>query len=556
MRIAALTMCLIAAGAAAQAQDRPLARADLPRSVEARLTAIIENPSTKTIRGEYTLSEVVAGDVVVRDGPLWLRGKIEGDLVVIDADVHFEEGSAVNGDVTIVAGESFGLENAVIGGTITTYGEGFNFFRHDEKVLSVNPRSRRVYRDDDHRDWGRSSFAVRTGWNYNRVEGLPIQFGPIIETGGENPTRLEALGIWRTEVGGPFATERWGYSFRLEQFLGGHRDFRVGASLRSVIDPIEDWQLTKSEASLATLVLHSDYRDYFERKGWSAYAKYAPHASGWSALVEYRDEKHDAEAARDPWTLFDGDDEWRLQPLAAQGRFRSVNGSLQIDQRDDDDFPTRGFYIRGDITRGLSSTLSLATNTESISYDQPFTRGLIDARLYRRVGNDATLSFRGVLGGSLNDQSLPPQFQHALGGAGTLPGYSLFSADCGARNRIVTRNTTDTFFAAYGCDRMAMASAEYRGGFDFHIGGPNWSDDEDEDDWGWDFDASPNWIVFFDAARGWAGSESKLRGASNTGTLYDAGVGIVVGDFGVYGAFPLTGTERSMKFFVRLGPRF
>lgn len=559
LRMVTLTTCLLAAGAAAQAQERPLANAGLPRSVENRLTALIEDPATKKIDGEVTMAETQEGSVVVFKGPLRLSGKINGELLVIDGNVTFESGAAVTGDVTVVGGEAFGLENASIDGTVTLYGEGFSLFSGGDKVLTVNPRTRRVYRDDDHRDWGHSNFTVRSGWNYNRVEGLPVQFGPVIETSGRNPTRVEALAIWRTEQSSPFDTEDWGYALRAEQFMFGDRDFRLGGTLKSVIDPIEDWQLTRSEASLATFVLHSDYRDYFKREGWSAYAKLAPRATGLTASIEYRDEKHFSQHARDPWTVFENNDAWRLQPLVAEGRFRSVNGAFELDNRDRRDFASDGFYVRGEITQGLSGSLELPL-ISPVAFNEKFTRGLIDFRVYRRVENDATLSFRGVLGGALSDGALPPQFQHALGGAGSLPGYSLFEGDCGARRVAVTHTSTaENFFAAYGCDRMAMFSAEYRGGFRFNIGGfDDGDEDEDsqEDDLGWHVDANPNWIVFFDAARGWAHDDSKARGARNTGSLYDVGLGIVLGDVGIYGAVPLSGEDRDMKLFVRLGPRF
>jgi hypothetical protein len=136
-----------------------------------------------------------------------------------------------------------------------------------------------------------------------------------------------------------------------------------------------------------------------------------------------------------------------------------------------------------------------------------------------------------------------------------LPGYSTLSVDCGARNVAVTTSaSTAQFFPYYGCDRTALFSAEYRGGFDFHFGGLDVWDDDDE--WNWDLDADPNWLVFFDAARGWAHAESEQRGAADTKTLYDVGAGILLGDFGVYAAVPLTGTERGPRFFIRLGPRF
>jgi outer membrane protein assembly factor BamA len=346
---------------------------------------------------------------------------------------------------------------------------------------------------------------------------------------------------------------------RAEQFIGGHRDFRVGASIQSVVDPIESWNLNKVEASLASFVLHQDYRDYFEREGWSGYLKFTPRATGVTAQVEYRDEKHRSQAARDPWTIFDNSENWRLQPMVAEGNLRSLNGLLEIDRRDDDDFATSGFFLRGELTHALGGNLrhpvmELQPAGIPDAYTTDFTTGLIDARVYRRVGYNSTLSFRFLGAGAITDAPLPPQFQHALGGAGSLPGFSAFSADCGARRSAVSTGDDQLFFPYYGCDRTALFSAEYRGGFDLHFGGLDvW---DDEDDWDWDVDAHPNWVLFFDAARGWAHDAAKARGAIDTETLYDVGAGILLGDFGIYGAVPLTGDDRALRFFVRLGARF
>ena len=85
----------LAAGAAAQAQERPLANAGLPRSVETRLTRLIEDPATRKIDGEVTLAETHEGSVVVFKGPLRLSGKINGELLVIDGNVTFENGATL-----------------------------------------------------------------------------------------------------------------------------------------------------------------------------------------------------------------------------------------------------------------------------------------------------------------------------------------------------------------------------------------------------------------------------------------------------------------------------
>ena len=559
MRLILSSALLLVTTTIAGAQERSIVNAGLPHAVEARLLSIVDNPATRKLVGEATISEKIEGDVVAFNGPLTVTGSVTGALIVVDGNVEFKEGSAVHGDVTLVGGEAIGLELATVGGTVTMYSEGFGFLDRD-KVYAVNKRTGRTYREDYREHWGHSSFTVKTGWNYNRVEGLPVFFGPTIETAGRNPTRFEAHAIWRTEVSSPWDTEDLGYLVRVEQFLGGHRDFRLGASVSSLVDPIENWNLNRVEASLATFVLHNDLRDYYEREGWSGYVKYTPRATGITALVEYRDEKHRSQVARDPWTIFDNDDNWRLQPMAGEGTLRSLNGVLEVDRRDDDDFATSGFFVRGEVTHALSGNLTHPVLTSlplgiPDSYSKEFTTGLIDARIYQRVGYNSTLSFRVLGAGALTDTPLAPQFQHAFGGAGSLPGYSTLSADCGARRVAVTTGEDEgLFFPYYGCDRMALFSAEFRGGFDLHWGGLDVWDEEDE--WNWDFSATPNWVVFFGAARGWAHDAAKARGAIDTETLYDVGAGILLGDFGLYGAVPLTGDDRDLRFFIRLGARF
>src|SRR5690606_19287984 len=124
--------------------------------------------------------------------------------------------------------------------------------------------------------------------------------------------------------------------------------------------------------------------------------------------------------------------------------------------------------------------------------------------------------------------------------------------DCGARG---LRGTLDadaaspTFFARYGCDRIALFQAEYRGGISVDI---SWADDEDEAfdgwDWGFDWDGDLTWALFFDAARGWAFEGASPAPRRDTGTLYDVGAGLLFDDgLGVYVAVPLNGDNRSLR---------
>src|SRR5262245_59263499 len=197
MRTVTVVLGLFCMATAVHAQERLLTDLGLPREAQRRINLIIDDPATRRYNGTTTLgpADSISGNVVVVDGPLYMSGHINGQLIVI-GDLEFTEGSSVTGDLTVIGGEARALELAEIGGTVTLYGEGFELFHRGERILAVNTRHRRG-RYLSYEDWGRSTFSVRPGI-YNRVEGLPIALGPVIETSGPSPTRFEAVGILRT----------------------------------------------------------------------------------------------------------------------------------------------------------------------------------------------------------------------------------------------------------------------------------------------------------------------------------------------------------------------
>lgn len=577
-------LLLVAIAAPGVAQEQEIRSANLPEELEWRLLRMFEGARRVDGRATIGATEVVDGDVAAYRGPLRIAGRVVGDVGMVGGDVVIEPGGSVTGDVIVVGGEARLADDARVGGTITSYGGSAG------RYPARRPRDRdEGVRDDwddwedwddrrDRRDRGYSRLTLRTGTSYNRVEGLPIMFGPVIQTRGPNPLRVEALAIWRTESGADLDTDRMGYQVTLEQFLGGRREASIGGSAFSVVQPLDRWQLSDLEASLAAAVFHEDFRDYYDRSGWSAFVDVRP--VRWvEGRLEVRSEQHRAVPARDPWSLFDGGDAWRLQPLVAEGEIRSVVGSLTLDRRDDADDPAVGWLARAAIEHPVGGSLvrpdlTLVTPHGDPGFlDQPpppsipatpvdldFTTALVDVRRYTPVGYRSQLNLRVVGGGALSERALPPQFQHALGGVATLPGLPTFFVDCGARSAAGT-HAGERFFPAYGCDRFALVQAEYRGALslDFGFGDPDWDREDRDDDW-WDdieVDLSPTWAVFFDAGRGWAFAEPAFGGERDTGTLYDAGVGLLLGDVGLYAALPLNGgVEQEPRFFLRLGRRF
>lgn len=575
MRILTVLL-LLALSAPAAAQEQEIRGANLPRELEWRLLRMYEGEARR-LDGAATVArlEVIRGDVAGYGGPLRIAGRVVGDVAMVGGDVIIEPGGSVTGSVTVVGGEARLADDGRVGGTITSYATSSGRRYAD--------RRRDRDRDDD---WGRrdrrdrwsergySRLTLRAGSSYNRVEGLPVMFGPIIQTGGSNPLRVEGLAIWRSEAGADLDTDRMGYQATIEQFLGGRRRVSLGGSAFSVVHPLDRWQISDLEASLAAAVLRQDYRDYFDRTGWSIFARVEP-LHGVEGTIEFRSEDHEAVPAGEPWSLFDRGEPWRLQPMIAEGDVQSVVGSLVFDRRDDRDDPAAGWYARVALERPVGGSLArpallAVTPHGSQRYleapvpvyvpaspvDLDFTTGILDVRRYTPVGWESQLNLRVAVGGALGDGALPPQFQHALGGPGTLPGFPTFLADCGARSAAGTHDG-DRYFPAYGCDRFALGQVEYRGtlSLDFGFGDPDW----DDDDW-WDeveIDLSPTWVVFFDAGRGWGYDEPALSGSRDTGMLYDAGVGFLIGDVGLYAALPLNGdVEQEPRFFLRLGRRF
>jgi hypothetical protein len=370
--------------------------------------------------------------------------------------------------------------------------------------------------------------------------------------------------------------EDFGWALRGEQSLGGRDRLRLGGSYVSMVEPVEDWDITNLEASLATFILHKDYRDYYQRKGWSAFARLRFPYLPVEVRAEYFDERHEFAMIRAPWSLTKNNDPWREQPLVAEGELRFLEGSLSVDTRNHRSDPTDGWFIQVSARRGLGGEISLPEHRSSPEeqaalipaqrLDTDFLAGFLDLRSYNRVGPGSSLNLRGLLAGSLTDVPLPPQYQHALGGEGSLPGYPLFFADCGARgelrgydvlsNGVAVRNRV---FPGYGCDRIALFQAEFRGSLFMDWSFGDWSEG-DEDPWGGDWnwypsiELSPNWAAFFNLGRGYT-----VDGLGDTDTLMDVGVGLFLGDLGFYYAFPLNEDEqgdRDGRFFVRLSRRF
>jgi len=438
MRIGLICLAAFAlgSGSALGAQQRPGQEPDLPRWVEGDVISFFNDPSTIHFSGRTRIpsTRIVTGDVASLGGPFTIAGEVDGDLIVVNGDLVLEAGGSVTGNVLVVGGRILGEELGTFGGNVRVFEEPLRYVQEGDRISAAGEPEERGFGPD--LAWGDVRLVVKAGQNYNRTEGLPVMFGPSVRTKSTNPSRLDLFGIWRTEMGLDLDKEDFGYAFRGEQSIGGRGRIVLGATAFSMVSPIEDWGLSNLEASLSTFILHKDYRDYFERAGWSAYIRFRFQFMPVELKTEYVQEDPEFSRVEGPWSLTKNNEAWRNQPLVAEGDLKYLEGTLSVDTRNHPDEPSDGWLLTARLRRGVGGDLTRPAFLESPEdppvqvgervYDTDFLSGFLDVRSYNRINPGLSLNLRGVLGGALTDTPLPPQFQHALGGPGSLPGFPLF----------------------------------------------------------------------------------------------------------------------------------
>ncbi len=514
---AAVALLMPAAGNA----QTPVVEAELTAEQADSLIAFFNRPGTTRLTGDARLAaQSEVADIAMLAGELVLGGRVTGSVVIINGSIRFEPGTQVAGDIFVIGGPIADTAN-VTARSITLYRE---LVRYDlqEGVL--------VYRRDMPRDeltagrafdFGRTDVVIAARGGYNRVEGLPIQLGARVTLGHSNPTTFEGALIARTAD-----LDHFGNVVGFEQFMGGRRAARVGFRWADEIVAIEEWGLSDRENSLATFLMHRDYRDHFARQGWSAYLRIGKTGQPLDLTIGYSEFEIGNAAVNDPFTLLYNNHAWRSEPQHREARFTTLGTALRYDTRNDEHEPAAGWLA------------NIAVEMELKGRDR-YRYGMIDLRRYARLSPSAKLAMRALVAGSIEGDSLPAFRQQSVGGEGSLPGYELHQFDCGAHA-----------VSAYGCDRLALVQLEYQSNFRAFSRVAR--------KLGRDFGLLDNirWLVFVNSGRAW--TEIQAAGPRGRGTrdfVTDAGVGLRFGVLGVYWAVPLSDRGTGTNFFVRLGSR-
>ncbi len=512
-------------------------------------------------------SQTVEGDLSVLEASLTVAGHVTGRVVVINGDVTLAPGARIDGELVVTGGDVRGADSASVGGALKLYRPVMMYRLEGDRVVAVRDDSRSVanwFRRWKRRHERSMSRIKLKGGTYNRVEGMPVLFGPSVRSNNAlGPLRVEALGIYRSADGFDWKPDNLGYTTSAEMQFGYGRGVAVGAEAFDVVQPVEPWQLRDSEIGLASFFLRRDYRDYYNRKGWRGYLALRD-GSALSLTVGYGRERWQPRAARDPFTLFRNSSDWRANPVMDAGRFELLDATIQYDTRNNVSNPWTGWLIVANVEHGWSPdvipgpTAPLARPDGMSPGSVSYTRGFLDARRYNRVSPQSQLNLRLVLGGWLDGDALPLQRRFSLGGAGTLPGYDFRDAAAG----------TDVLTCGDGaflpgspaqCERVALLQAEYRGNLRFHLFGGAGAGG-----WNWSFYHPLQWVVFADAGRGWLLHERAGDGTLKNSPAFppldsfrsDIGIGLDAEVLGVFLAKSLTDFGRPINFSIRLRHRF
>ncbi len=394
------------------------------------LDAKKKNPSKKseaseektvTYEGNTTIEkdDTIAANVVVKRGDLIVYGTINGDALVVGGNLHVKDGGKISGNARVINGEIVQDEGGFIGGYID---------KSSSKAAS--------YREDT-RKFTRSSYRLNANWvnelttmdnlvfRYNRVEGLFLGLGSEKKYYWDGYRHYNAYG----SLGYGFSSYRWRYNLGVtRQFVVDEgRLLEIGVEGHSIADSKDQWLIGVWENNLAAFLIHEDYRDYFERKGFDVHTAYSIQQENFTGQLkfEYLADKYDSLENRTEWSLFGGSKLFRLNPSVAPGNMHSIVASLGISTVTKTMYGQEGWSIYG--------TAEVAQ--KSLGGDFTFTQYLADIRRYQPLGRYDNINIRLRFGTS--DGELPSQKIFELGGLGTLPALP-FKSFVG--NRIILFN--------------------------------------------------------------------------------------------------------------------
>ncbi len=355
--------------------------------------------------------ELVDGDVISLKGTLKVDGEVDGDVLSIFGDVDLGADAYVHGDVISVNGKVWTEDDAKIRGDVVVTNVPLE---DDDDEVTVHKRRRE---HDKKEKWDDDSNEVVYA-NYNRVDGLTL--GLQFPQPGWWANRNHSFALLG-KGGYSFASKRWQYKVGLERWTSSDFRFTIGAELHDMTYTEDEWIICDHENALAAFFIKEDFRDYYNRNGYSVYAS-QQFGRNVKVKATYHNDEFGNVQKNTNWSLFGKGKEFRENPFALPYEFvaangfdatmniKSVSATLTIDTRNHQKHPNKGWFIN-----------AFAEHAgEEINEEIQFERYIVDVAHYFPLSWDEHISLR--LRGATSSGVLPPMYWYDLGGISTLRG--------------------------------------------------------------------------------------------------------------------------------------
>lgn len=351
----------------------------------------------------------IDGNIVVRDGSITVFGIIEGDILVLNGDAIIAKGGKVDGSISVVNGKVRNLDGEITGDIDEQEGVDIDFVYKERK-----PAQRRPYRlsysmqeDVTVRDLHLSPFRL----GYNRVEGLSIGLGSRKHLYWDGSMALALYG----QAGYAFKAHRWRAQLgATRQFVAGSNNLlELGGEIYTLTDTKDEWIIDRAENDLAAFFLQRDYRDYYDREGFSLYAGHYLNTDKISThlRVQYLNELQSSMRNRTDWALFVRDRSFRVNPDIDEGRLNAIRVALNVSSVQPSPRRISGWRV----------LTAMEYASPSLNSDLDYTQYIVDVRRYQPISNYDNLNLRLRAGSS--ERNLPVQRSYEIGGLGTLPAF-------------------------------------------------------------------------------------------------------------------------------------
>jgi len=366
-------------------------------------------------------SDTINGNIIVKGGNLTVYGVINGDVQVIGGDLHLRRTGKITGNTHVIDGSIFKEEGAVIKGYYEerTSPEKANY--RESKKISRSSHSFDVL-------WRSEQISFENFiFRYNRVESI------FLGLGTEKKYYWDGEKVWNAygSIGWGFKSHTWRGNLGLgRQFAipsdDGSSIIELGVEGYTLTDTKDQWIIPQHENTAAALLIHEDFRNYYERKGFTiqtAFYTKQNYLKGELKLA-YLADSYDSLSNKIDWALFGGEKKFRANPVINPGKMRSIMLSGGISTITKTSRAQEGWCLFG--------SAEFAKKDWGSDFD--FDQYLFDIRRFQPLGRYESFNMRVRVGTS--NGIIPIQKGYELGGLGTMSAFP-FKSDIGNQMLLV-----------------------------------------------------------------------------------------------------------------------